>query len=204
MPKHIPQERVPQIPSRDDIRDVLAAEERTEERPAPRRAAPTADEHFEIVDALYRFGAGQDLRDRGLFESAFAADATLDFTGPAQRLGAQIPVLAGRQAIADTVFANIAALDTTHTVTNPRVTAFDGARATLSALVEAQHLPRDDHSRHLLLKNLYTAELSRQGDRWVIQALRIGNVWLTGDPSVLFPDAAAAAREGDLLENHHA
>ena len=24
-----------------------------------------------IVDALYRFGAGQDLRDRALFESAF-------------------------------------------------------------------------------------------------------------------------------------
>lgn len=191
---------VPQIPSHDDIREVLAAEEGH----APRRVAPTASEHFEIVDALYRFGAGQDLRDRGLFESAFAADATLDFTGPAQRLGARIPVFAGRQAIADTVFANIEDLDTTHTVTNPRVIAFDGARATLSALVEAQHLPRNDHSRHLLLKNLYTADLSRQGDRWVIEALRIGNVWLTGDPSVLFPGTADAAQKSDSLENHHA
>src|SRR5688500_11419441 len=147
---------IPQIPSRDDIREVLAAEESH----VPRRIAPTAGEHFEIVDALYRFGAGQDLRDRGLLESAFAADATLDFTGPPQRLRAHIPVFAGRQAIVDTVFANIEDLDTTHTVTNPRVTAFDGARATLSALVEAQHLPRNDHSRHLLLKNLYTADLS--------------------------------------------
>lgn len=190
---------VPQIPSHDDIREVLAAEEGH----APRRVAPTASEHFEIVDALYRFGAGQDLRDRGLFESAFAADATLDFTGPAQRLGARIPVFAGRQAIADTVFANIEDLDTTHTVTNPRVIAFDGARATLSALVEAQHLPRNDHSHHLLLKNLYTADLSRQGDRWVIEALRIGNIWLTGDPSVLFPGTADAA-QSDSLENQHA
>lgn len=191
---------VPQIPSRDDIREVLAAEESH----APRRVAPTASEHFEIVDALYRYGAGQDLRDRGLFESAFAADAILDFTGPAQRMGARIPVFAGRRAIADTVFANIENIDTTHTVTNPHVTAFDGARATLSALVEAQHLPRDDHSRHLLLKNLYTADLSRQGDRWVIDALRIGNVWLTGDPSVLFPATAGTARKSDSLENHHA
>ncbi len=188
---------IPQIPSHDDIRDIMAGEARI----APRRS-PTADERFEIVDALYRFGAGQDLRDRGLFESAFAAQATLDFTGPAQRLGARIPVFSGRQAIADAVFANIGDLDTTHTVTNPRVTAFDGERATLSALVEAQHLPRNDHSRHLLLKNLYTAELSRQGDRWVIEALRIGNAWLTGEPSVLFPEAADASDES--LENSHA
>lgn len=190
---------VPQIPSRDDIREVLAGEARQ----ASPRVAPTADEHFEIVDALYRFGAGQDLHDRGLFESAFAADATLDFTGPAQRLGTTIPVFVGRQAIADSIFAAIAELDTTHTVTNPRVIAYDGERATLSALVEAQHLPRDDHSRHLLLKNRYAVDLTKRGDRWLIEALRIGNVWLTGDPTVLFPDQAAVAQD-DALESTHA
>jgi len=63
---------------------------------------------------------------------------------------------------------------------------------TLIALVEAQHLPRDDHSRHLLLKNVYEARLSRQGARWVIEHLRIDNVWTSGDPAVLFPDTATA------------
>ena len=100
-----------------------------------------------IVDALYRFGAGQDLRDRALFESAFTEHATLDFTGPAWRLGASIPVFEDRHAIADTIFAAIGGLDTTHTVTNPRVTDYDGGHATLFALVEAQHLPRGDHAR---------------------------------------------------------
>lgn len=189
-------ESIPRIPSREDIREALAGPGK---RPAS-KATPDADARFEIVDALYRFGAGQDLRDRALFESAFADDATLDFTGPAQRLGARIPVFEGRQAIADTIFANIADLDTTHTVANPRVTAFDGARATLSALVEAQHLPRNDHRRHLLLKNRYTVELSRHGERWLIRSLRIDNVWMRGDPSVLFPDAAAVA-QNDPLEN---
>jgi hypothetical protein len=34
---------------------------------------------------------------------------------------------------------------------------------------EAQHLPRGDHSRHLLLKNIYTLELSMAGARrWVL------------------------------------
>jgi hypothetical protein len=189
-------ESTPRIPSRDDIRRILDAGD-----DAPSASAmPSADEQLRIVDALYRFGAGQDLRDRALFESAFAADAALDFTGPAQRLGATVPVFSGRTAIADTVFATIGDLDTTHTVTNPRVTAFAGDRATLSALVEAQHLPHDDHGRHLLLKNVYVAELVKRAGRWLIERLQIDNVWLDGDPSVLFP---ATARDVPL-ENPHA
>jgi hypothetical protein len=139
-----------------------------------------------IVDVLYRFGAGQDLRDRALFESAFSADATLDFTGPAQRLGITIPVFAGRSAIADTILTTTSRLDTTHTVSNARVTAFDGARATLFALVEAQHLPRDDHQRHLMLKNIYWVELSKVDGLWQADHMKIDNVWMDGDPAVLF------------------
>jgi len=145
-------------------------------------------DHLGIVDALYRFGAGQDLRDRGLFASAFSLEATLDFTATALRFGATIPVFEGRQVIVDMVFSTIRDLDTTHTVTNPRVTAHGGRRATLFALVEAQHLPRGDHSRHLLLKNLFTVELSKSGRDWIIDHMKIDNVWSTGEPGVLFPD----------------
>lgn len=144
----------------------------------------------EIVDALYRFGAGQDLRDRDLFESAFSPDASLDFTRPARRLGAEVPVFQGREAISNAIFLAIADLDTTHTVTNPRVTAYGGAHATLFALVEAQHLQRVDHQQYLLLKNIYTMDLSRNGSRWVIDDMRIDNVWMSGDPRVLFPRPA--------------
>jgi hypothetical protein len=152
--------------------------------------APAAD-FIAIVDALYRFGAGQDLRDRALFESAFSLDAVLDFTQPARLLGVDIAPFAGRSAIAESVFTAIDGLDTTHTVTNPRVTAFDGAHAGLYALVEAQHLPREDLSRHLLLKHIYMLKLSRQGDAWAIDHMRIEMVWFTGDPAVLFPAADA-------------
>jgi hypothetical protein len=157
------------------------------DRPTPATLASLAD-HVEVIDALYRFGAGQDLGDRALFESAFSERAVLDFTGPARRLGVTIPPFEGRRAIADTILGTVADLDTTHTVTNPRV-ALDGDRATLFALVEAQHLPRGDHRRHLLLKNIYTVALSRDGARWVIDHMRIDNVWLDGDPTVLFPGA---------------
>lgn len=145
-------------------------------------------DHAAIVDALYRFGAGQDLHDRSLFESAFSLNATVDFTGPARWLGATIPVFEGRQAIADTILATTSRLDTTHTVTNPRITTYDREHATLFALVEAQHLPQGDHSHHLLLKNIYTVELSKEDDLWVIDAMKISLVWMTGSPFVLFPD----------------
>lgn len=154
--------------------------------PAASGSTLTADDRDAIVDALYRFGAGQDLRDRALFESAFTADATLDFTGPARRLGASIPVFEGRQGIADTIFANIAHLDTTHTVSNPRIRVDEDGRVELSALVAAQHLPRDDHSRHLLLTNFYFASMAREGGTWRIRDVRIETVWMDGEPAVLF------------------
>ena len=157
--------------------------------PFAHRAVDPTD-HILIVDALYRFGAGQDLSDRTLFESAFAHDAVLDFMQPAKRLGVDLAVFKSRAAIADAIFAAIAELDTTHTVTNPRITDYDGRHATLTALVEAQHLPRADHTRHLLLKNIYRVELSRAVDAWVIDHMKIDNVWMEGDAKVLFPSAS--------------
>ncbi|HEY3005836.1 MAG TPA: nuclear transport factor 2 family protein [Kribbellaceae bacterium] len=143
----------------------------------------------EVIDALYRFGYGQDLRDRDLFASAFAADATLDFAPAAARWGGESPLMSGRDAIVDTILGLFAGrVDTTHVVTNPRVRV-DGDTASLTAIVEAQHLLSADHSRYALLKNLYDADLVRDGDRWVLRRLRIDNVWYTGDPAVVFGPA---------------
>lgn len=151
--------------------------------------SPSPVDLLGIVDALYRFGAGQDLDDRGLFKSAFAKDAVLDFVQPAERFGLTLQPFVGRDDIAETVFGTLALLRTTHTVTNPRAVV-DGDRAKLFALVEAQHVPNDDASRHLLLKNIYGVELVRDADRWLITHLKIDNVWYSGDPAVLFPSAA--------------
>jgi hypothetical protein len=140
----------------------------------------------EIVDALYRFGLGQDLKDRELLASAFAADAELDFRPAAARWGGHPPVMSGRDTIVTSILSMFSGrVDTTHQVTNPRV-AVDGDNARLTALVEAQHLLVPDHSEFALLKNLYDVELVRNGERWVIQRLRIDNAWYTGDPLAIF------------------
>ncbi len=157
----------------------------------------------EVVDALYRFAAGQDLKDRDLFLSAFAPDATLDFTQPAERFGADVPVMTGRDTI-EGILDTLAPLVTSHTVTNPRVADLGGGRAGLTALVEAQHVSRTDPQRHLLLKNVYDVTLVPAGDRYVVESMTIRTLWHEGDPSVLFGTASPArrprARRGSVLD----
>ncbi|PKT71272.1 nuclear transport factor 2 family protein [Streptomyces populi] len=140
----------------------------------------------EITDALYRFGLGQDLKDEGLFASAFAADAELDFRPAASKWGSEPPLMSGRDTIVTTILALfIGRVDTTHQITNTRIT-IDGDTARLTALVEAQHVLVADPATHALLKNPYDVDLVRDGDRWVIRRLRIDNTWYTGEPTVIF------------------
>ncbi|GAA4591790.1 nuclear transport factor 2 family protein [Planotetraspora phitsanulokensis] len=158
-------------------------------------SAPAADadavirelrDRAEILDALYRFGLGQDLKDKALFASAFAADAELDFRPAAAKWGGRPPVMFGRDTIVTTILTMFTGqVDTTHQVTNPRITV-DGDTAQLTALVEAQHLLTAGHAAFALLKNPYEVELIRDGERWVIRRLRIDNAWYTGDPTAIF------------------
>ncbi|MEV6601734.1 nuclear transport factor 2 family protein [Actinoplanes sp. NPDC051346] len=139
----------------------------------------------EIVDALHRFALGRDIRDREMLMSAFTPTAEFDFRPAAERCGLTgMPLMTGPEMIADIVLDPRVALDTTHSVSNCLVT-LGGDGASLTALVEAQHLPTGNHSRHALLKNLYTVELLPQGRRWLMHRVRIENIWFTGDPRVI-------------------
>jgi hypothetical protein len=145
------------------------------------------EDRVDIEDALYRFAAGQDLKDRALLESAFARDAVLDFVQPAGRLGLTIEPFRGRDAIVDAVWGATAELVTTHTITNVRIVEREGDRSRVTALIEAQHLPKDDESRNLLLKNMLDVELFREHGHWLIYRMTFRNMWKEGDPKVLFP-----------------
>lgn len=136
------------------------------------------------VDALYRYAAGIDLRDAELLDSALAEDAISDFRPAAAKAGFEYPVLQGKQTIIGALLASLGSLDTTHTVSNTRVN-IDTDRARIDALVEAQHVPRNDPSSHYMMKNRYDVELVRLGDAWVIQHVIVDNIWRQGDPTVL-------------------
>jgi SnoaL-like domain len=147
--------------------------------------AAQLSDRIEIVDAVLRFGAGQDYASREVYESAFTEDAVLDFAQPAARFGVTFPPMEGRTTIMQTAYLSTQTLVTTHTVTNPRI-AIDGDVAKLWALVEAQHVLPDQPHRHLLPKNLFEVDLRREEPGWRMSRLRIENLWHDGDPAVLF------------------
>ncbi len=153
-----------------------------------RDGAEGRDQIGPVVDAVLRFGLAQDLRQhdgaRELFESAFTEDAVLDFRPAAKACGLDVPLMEGRSMITGIIMNPATLIDTTHVVTNARVEV-TGDEARLTALVEAQHLPRDDHSRHALLKNFYDVDAVRSDGLWRMRRLTIENIWFTGDPQVV-------------------
>jgi hypothetical protein len=146
-------------------------------------AEETADK-LAAAEAVYRYAAGIDLRDKDLLASALANNAVSDFRPAAAKAGFDYPVIEGRDNLVAALLTSLSTLDTTHSVTNQRVT-IDGDTARMDALVEAQHVPRTDPSRHYLMKNRYDVELVRNGNAWVIARCTVDNVWRSGDPSVL-------------------
>lgn len=136
-------------------------------------------------DVLLRFAEGQDRSDKDLFASSFAEGAVMDFAQPADVFGVELDLFKGKGTIVETVFQNIAALQTSHTVTNQRI-SIHGDRATGTALVEAQHVAKDNPEQFLLLKNFYDIDLVRDGMGWAMEKVVIRNIWYIGQKSVLF------------------
>jgi len=150
-------------------------------------SSPLAEETTEklaVVEALYRYAAGIDLRDGALLAAALTEDAVSDFGLAAAKAGFEYPVLEGRDTIVHALMASLIPFDTTHSVNNPRV-AIDGDKAVLDALVEAQHVLKTDHARHYLMKNRYDVRLVKQGETWLIQHIIVDNVWRAGDASLM-------------------
>ena len=152
------------------------------------------DHRAEIADALHRYATGIDLHDRMLFESAFALDATVDFTAPARGLETTVPIFEGRRAIVDAVMASTAPLVSSHAVFNLRVTAYDGGHAASTALVEEHYFQRGSCTGELILMNVYSVQLWKEARRWLITRLTIENLWFSGDVAVLWLPSLLATR----------
>lgn len=137
-----------------------------------------------IIEVLNRYAAGLDLRDKNLIASSFAENAISDFRPAGKKAGFEYPVLEGRENIITALTESLKNIDTAHSVSNQLV-SINGNKAILQALVEAQHLPSNDHSHHYLMKNRYHVELVKQDETWVIQRVTVDNIWRTGNPDVL-------------------
>jgi hypothetical protein len=137
-----------------------------------------------VPEALYRFFAGLDHHDKDILASSLAENAVSDFTRAGAKAGFEYPIIKGREAIISALTTSLASLITSHNLSNPRVT-LNGDTAYLEALVGAQHVPRDDSSRHYLMMNHYKVDLIRNGEAWVILRCTVDNLWRDGDVAVL-------------------
>lgn len=147
-------------------------------------AADLVGDKLAVVETLYRFAAGIDLRDRTLLASALAENAISDFRPAATKAGFEYPLLQGRETIAEALSGSLSRVDTTHSISNPRVTV-EGDTARMDVLVEAQHVSREDAASHYLMKNRYDVVLARRGAGWEIEHVTVDNVWRAGNPDVL-------------------
>jgi hypothetical protein len=150
----------------------------------PNPSSDGAADRLAVVEALYRFAAGIDQRDWPLLASALAENVVSDFGPASAKAGFNYPVIEGRDTLIAALLGSLGQLDTTHSISNPLVT-IDGDTARLDALVEAQHVPVNDPSRHYLMKDRYDVELTRQGDIWIITRNTVDNVWRSGDVAVM-------------------
>ncbi|HUN35657.1 MAG TPA: nuclear transport factor 2 family protein [Trebonia sp.] len=143
----------------------------------------------EITDAIYRYAAGLDHGDVALLESALTEDAVVDLSAATSKLGLDFPVLAPRDVVVGALASAVGPLDTSHSITNVRID-LAGDTATVRCYAQANHYlpgegPQPDRTRHALMMNRYTAEMTRDGQRWRIRRLLIDCAWFDGDPQVL-------------------
>ncbi|PYH92968.1 hypothetical protein BO71DRAFT_400126 [Aspergillus ellipticus CBS 707.79] len=137
-----------------------------------------------IVDSLYRCVLGFDTADTNLFDSAFHQDATFEINDQ---------VMTGLSAIHTGCYDNVSKLDTTHFLSNIRVTLTDGSetKATVTASALAQHYRpgqgNEPDTSRLLSGSLYFVgvEKDEKEGLWKIRSFKMKLVWTEGDWGVI-------------------
>src|SRR3954470_11700621 len=93
--------------------------------------AQLANDRYEIADALHRYAFGLDHNHADSLASALTEDCQFDFTPAGKRLGINLPLISGRDAILQTVLPLIGPLDTSHVASNLQ-SEISGDSATLN------------------------------------------------------------------------
>lgn len=148
----------------------------------PTTLSPPLSGRDAVADAVYRALLGFDTNHLDIFKSAFNEDSTFTVNDK---------VTEGLDKIVSELFGMVSKLDTTHHLTNMRIN-IDGAKATLSATVLAQHYRggtgTDPKAERYLAGGLYLLDLVKgNGDVevWKIASWKIQIIWGEGDATVL-------------------
>ncbi|KAK0612424.1 hypothetical protein B0T17DRAFT_475183, partial [Bombardia bombarda] len=136
-----------------------------------------------IADAIYRIVNGLDSNDLDLFVSGWTEDAVFDINGIESK---------GLLALKENLFGSISKLDTTHFVTNMRISISEGGEtADLTANALSQHFRRGEGmkgGKGWLAGVLYRVEVVKVagvGEEWKVRDLKVVTLWAEGDVTVM-------------------
>jgi hypothetical protein len=142
----------------------------------------TADDQRAVCDVVYAFAEAMDLRDWSLYRSLFTPVIELDYSFSHQD---QIGPIAAESWVSN-VERRLSRHDVTqHAMSNPR-TRVDGADAECTMYVQAHHLATIDGAKAwCMVGGRYTFRLVRKEHRWLIAAVALRPLVITGDERVL-------------------
>src|SRR5579862_4076426 len=141
-----------------------------------------------VCDTLYRFAAGIDRRDWGLYRSVFTDEIELDYSsyrpGNAGPMAADAWVARARQ-----LFTGLDASQ--HCLYNPRVSVA-GDTASCEIYVRAEHIlhdvpgsPGSPGGDWWTLGGWYSDRLVRAGDGWKIRGKKLTVAWSRGNRDIM-------------------
>ena len=140
-----------------------------------------------ITDALYRAIIGFDRNDVAIFDTAFAGeDVHMEL-----RATEGTRSISGLSKLRE-AFAHVVLMDTTHTISNVRVSVQDGAdTASMTCYALAQHCPRgrgaEPNGPKYMTGGEYWLDLikDREDGLWKIRKWVLDIIWRQGDSSVM-------------------
>lgn len=133
-----------------------------------------------IADAIHRGVLAFDLNDEALLLSAITEDMAFEMPGTSS---------SGIQELKAAVFDRVAKLDTTHIVSNMRISIESATTAKATCSVMAQHVRAgqglEPGSNKYLAGGFYLCEMVKVGDLWKVKSWKVNIVWVNGDPTVM-------------------
>lgn len=146
----------------------------------PANLAGALTDREAIADALYRAVLAFDHADEELLRSAVTEDISGEIAGTAS---------SGISEFKARIFDRVSQLDTTHFLSNIRVSIESAmtAKATCSAL--AQHVRagkgREPGPHKFTTGGFYLCDMVRVGELWKLKTWNARMVWVDGEPAVM-------------------
>ncbi|KAJ9165414.1 hypothetical protein NKR19_g415 [Coniochaeta hoffmannii] len=146
----------------------------------PAQLAGGLTEREAIADALYRAVLAFDHADEALLLSAVTDDIYAEMPGASANGVAELKAA---------VFDRVSKLDTTHFLSNMRVSIESSSTAKVTCSALAQHLRPGQGLQPATSKftsgGLYMCDMVKVGDLWKMKSWKANIVWVDGDYTIM-------------------